>query len=142
MHYDDYTMTLNLVQEQYFDDSLMDYSNFYPDTNDVLTDLNDTTPVLSVTSGGDKDTKPPATINEAFDQLRDVVPSFPYERRISKIETLRLAISYIELLVDTLNQKSERPIEYLARCARGEIKEDKGWKTTDLTTRLQWIKWE
>ena len=62
MHYDDYTMTLNLVQEQYFDDSLMDYSNFYPDANDVLTDLNDTTPVLSVTSGGDKDTKPPATI--------------------------------------------------------------------------------
>ena len=139
MHYDDYTMTLNL-QEQYFDDSLMDYSSYYPETSDVLTDLSDTAPTLSVISG-EKDTKPPATINEAFDQLRDVVPSFPYERRISKIETLRLAISYIELLVDTLNQ-SERPIEYLGRCARGEIKEDKGWKTTDLTTRLQWIKWD
>ena len=81
------------------------------------------------------------TINEAFDQLRDVVPSFPYERRISKIETLRLALSYIELLIDTLNQP-DKPNHYLARCARGEIKEEKGWKTTDLTTRLQWIKWE
>ena len=42
------------------------------------------------------------------DQLRDVVPSFPFEKRISKIETLRLAASYIELLLDTLNQP-ERP---------------------------------
>ena len=133
-------MTLNL-QEPYFEDTLMDYTNYYPEQGDsVLAELTETTPPLMTTSC-DKDTKPPGTINEAFDQLRDVVPSFPYERRISKIETLRLAISYIELLMDTL-QQNERPIDYLARCARGEIKEDKGWKTTDLTTRLQWIKWE
>ena len=35
------------------------------------------------------------TINEAFDRLREVVPSFPFEKRISKIETLRLSLSYI-----------------------------------------------
>merc|ERR1712235_229519 len=69
------------------------------------------------------------TINEAFDRLREVVPSFPFEKRISKIETLRLALSYIELLMDTLNQ-SELPTDYLRRCANGEIKETKRWKTT------------
>ena len=51
------------------------------------------------------------------------------EKRISKIETLRLALSYIELLMDTLNQ-SELPTDYLRRCANGEIKESKRWKTT------------
>ena len=51
------------------------------------------------------------------------------KKRISKIETLRLALSYIELLMDTLNQ-SELTTDYLRRCANGEIKESKRWKTT------------
>ena len=67
--------------------------------------------------------------------------SFPFEKRISKIETLRLAASYIELLMDTLNQ-GDRPSDYLTRCANGDVTDPKRWKTTDLTTRLQWIKWD
>ena len=55
------------------------------------------------------------------------------KKRISKIETLRLALSYIELLMDTLNQ-SELPTDYLRRCANGEIKESKRWKTTGQST--------
>ena len=38
------------------------------------------------------------SINEAFDILRVNIPTFPYERRLSKIDTLHLAISYINLL--------------------------------------------
>lgn len=38
------------------------------------------------------------SINEAFEMLRFHIPTFPYERRLSKIDTLHLAISYISLL--------------------------------------------
>ena len=38
------------------------------------------------------------SINEAFESLRLGIPTFPYERRLSKIDTLHLAISYINLL--------------------------------------------
>lgn len=38
------------------------------------------------------------SINEAFEILRVNIPTFPYERRLSKIDTLHLAISYINLL--------------------------------------------
>ncbi|NXD72190.1 FER3L protein, partial [Eolophus roseicapillus] len=41
-------------------------------------------------------------INSAFDQLRSHVPTFPYEKRLSKIDTLRLAIAYIALLGEIL----------------------------------------
>ncbi|PVD29800.1 hypothetical protein C0Q70_09057 [Pomacea canaliculata] len=41
-------------------------------------------------------------INSAFDELRCHVPTFPYEKRLSKIDTLRLAIAYIALLRDIL----------------------------------------
>uniref|UniRef100_A0A8D2KY13 BHLH domain-containing protein n=1 Tax=Varanus komodoensis TaxID=61221 RepID=A0A8D2KY13_VARKO len=37
------------------------------------------------------------SINSAFDELRGHVPTFPYEKRLSKIDTLRLAIAYIAL---------------------------------------------
>ncbi|NXJ08243.1 FER3L protein, partial [Odontophorus gujanensis] len=42
------------------------------------------------------------SINSAFDQLRCHVPTFPYEKRLSKIDTLRLAIAYIALLSEIL----------------------------------------
>jgi hypothetical protein len=38
------------------------------------------------------------SINEAFEILRVNIPTFPYERRLSKIDTLHLTISYINLL--------------------------------------------
>ena len=38
------------------------------------------------------------SINKAFEILRINIPTFPYERRLSKIDTLHLAISYINLL--------------------------------------------
>uniref|UniRef100_A0A669PCA9 Fer3 like bHLH transcription factor n=1 Tax=Phasianus colchicus TaxID=9054 RepID=A0A669PCA9_PHACC len=42
-------------------------------------------------------------LNEAFDQLRKKVPTFAYEKRLSRIETLRLAIVYISFMTELLN---------------------------------------
>ncbi|XP_039977964.1 neurogenic differentiation factor 2 [Xiphias gladius] len=41
-------------------------------------------------------------LNEAFDELRTKVPTFAYEKRLSRIETLRLAIVYISFMTDLL----------------------------------------
>ena len=57
-------------------------------------------PIIKRPSVEDATIKPNSTtINEAFDRLREVVPSFPFEKRISKIETLRLSLSYIGSLL-------------------------------------------
>ncbi|KAH8347514.1 hypothetical protein KR059_012008 [Drosophila kikkawai] len=82
------------------------------------------------------------SINSAFDELRVHVPTFPYEKRLSKIDTLRLAIAYISLLREVL-QTDYDPLTYVEKCLRGEIKADRAnWNTSDLTARLSWINWE
>ncbi|XP_075165561.1 protein Fer3-like [Haematobia irritans] len=51
-------------------------------------------------------------LNEAFDKLRPKVPTFAYEKRLSRIETLRLAITYIGFMTELLNgtpQNSSTP---------------------------------
>lgn len=42
-------------------------------------------------------------LNEAFDKLRRKVPTFAYEKRLSRIETLRLAITYISFMAELLD---------------------------------------
>lgn len=42
-------------------------------------------------------------LNEAFDKLRRKVPTFAYEKRLSRIETLRLAITYIGFMTELMN---------------------------------------
>jgi len=83
------------------------------------------------------------SINSAFDELRIHVPTFPYEKRLSKIDTLRLAIAYIALLKDAIKSDYD-PLTFVEKCMRGEIKPERGseWNTSDLTARLSWIKWE
>ena len=58
-----------------------------------------------------------SSINSAFDELRVHVPTFPYEKRLSKIDTLRLAIAYIALLRDLLSADTD-PITYVERALR------------------------
>ena len=43
------------------------------------------------------------SINEAFEGLRSHIPTLPYEKRLSKVDTLRLAIGYISFLGEMLN---------------------------------------
>ncbi|PAA66693.1 hypothetical protein BOX15_Mlig000937g1 [Macrostomum lignano] len=42
-------------------------------------------------------------LNEAFDTLRTKVPTFAFEKRLSRIETLRLAITYIRFMGQVIN---------------------------------------
>ena len=43
------------------------------------------------------------SINRAFTHLRGMIPTEPVDRKLSKIEVLRLATSYIQHLVNQLN---------------------------------------
>lgn len=45
-------------------------------------------------------------LNAAFDRLRKKVPSFAYEKRLSRIETLKLAIMYIRFMDDLVNDEA------------------------------------
>ncbi|XP_046671502.1 helix-loop-helix protein 13-like isoform X2 [Homalodisca vitripennis] len=87
--------------------------------------------------------RPPVKIiNSAFDELRSHVPTFPYEKRLSKIDTLRLAIAYIALLKEVLTADCD-PLTYVEKCLRGEKQVERAeWNTSDLTARLSWINWE
>ncbi|XP_002733194.2 basic helix-loop-helix transcription factor scleraxis-like [Saccoglossus kowalevskii] len=83
------------------------------------------------------------SINSAFEELRCHVPTFPYEKRLSKIDTLRLAIAYIALLREILLSGCP-PMVYVERCMKSGFKDGKSpiWNTSDLTARLSWIKWD
>lgn len=71
------------------------------------------------------------SINAAFEHLRQHVPTFPYEKRLSKIDTLRLAIAYISLLQELLNTDLD-PISYIELCLAGELnnKSSEDWNTS------------
>ncbi|KAM3179724.1 hypothetical protein ACTXT7_000007 [Hymenolepis weldensis] len=43
------------------------------------------------------------SINDAFEGLRARIPTLPYEKRLSKVDTLRLAIGYINFLQNLVN---------------------------------------
>lgn len=71
------------------------------------------------------------SINSAFEHLRQHVPTFPYEKRLSKIDTLRLAIAYISLLQELLNTDLD-PISYIELCLTGELSNSNSddWNTS------------
>lgn len=46
-------------------------------------------------------------LNEAFDKLRRKVPTFAYEKRLSRIETLRLAITYISFMDQVIRNETK-----------------------------------
>ncbi|OQR75946.1 hypothetical protein BIW11_08093, partial [Tropilaelaps mercedesae] len=48
-------------------------------------------------------------LNNAFDRLRKKVPTFAYEKRLSRIETLRLAIMYIAFMSEVVHQGPGAP---------------------------------
>lgn len=71
------------------------------------------------------------SINSAFEHLRQHVPTFPYEKRLSKIDTLRLAIAYISLLQQLLHTNMD-PISYIESCLTGELSDSNSeeWNTS------------
>lgn len=47
------------------------------------------------------------SINEAFESLRTQLPTLPYEKKISKVDTLKMAIAYILFLTELLNDDNK-----------------------------------
>ncbi|NXS62919.1 TCF15 factor, partial [Brachypteracias leptosomus] len=47
------------------------------------------------------------SVNAAFGALRRLIPTRPADRRLSKVETLRLASSYISHLANVLLQRQQ-----------------------------------
>ncbi|EFO82414.1 hypothetical protein GCK72_024220 [Caenorhabditis remanei] len=83
------------------------------------------------------------SINVAFIELRNYIPTFPYEKRLSKIDTLNLAIAYINMLDDVLRTPEDSG-KYIQKCvhmARTGQYGAPSWSTSDLLARLNWIKW-
>ena len=52
-------------------------------------------------------------LNEAFDELRKRLPAFNYEKRLSRIETLRLAMTYIAFMKDVSDGTEPDNVELL-----------------------------
>lgn len=71
------------------------------------------------------------SINSAFEELRCHVPTFPYEKRLSKIDTLRLAIAYIALLREILMSGCD-PKSYVDECMKSGYKNQTAavWNTS------------
>ncbi|KAI1732197.1 helix-loop-helix DNA-binding domain-containing protein [Ditylenchus destructor] len=85
------------------------------------------------------------SINVAFIELRNKIPTFPYEKRLSKIDTLNLAIAYINMLEEILEaeEDSHAFLQNVVNMARSGISSGKSvWGTSDLLARLNWIHWE
>ncbi|KAH9520069.1 Helix-loop-helix protein 13 [Bulinus truncatus] len=81
------------------------------------------------------------SINGAFEELRLHVPTFPFEKRLSKIDTLRLAIAYIALLRDILMSGAD-PLEFVEASIHSRKDNHSEWNTSDLVSRLSWVRWE
>ncbi|RXM33184.1 Helix-loop-helix protein 13 [Acipenser ruthenus] len=75
------------------------------------------------------------SINCAFEELRSYVPTFPYEKRLSKIDTLRLAIAYIALLREILLSGCD-PKSYVDECMKNGYKNQTNaiWNTSEMTS--------
>ncbi|OWF47694.1 pancreas transcription factor 1 subunit alpha-like [Mizuhopecten yessoensis] len=53
-------------------------------------------------------------LNEAFDSLRKRLPAFNYEKRLSRIETLRLAMTYIGFMHDISEGEDPKDVKLQA----------------------------
>ena len=60
-----------------------------------------TTPVQRV-AANIRERRRMCSLNTAFDRLRRRVPAFPHEKRLSRIQTLRLAMTYISFMTELL----------------------------------------
>ncbi|XP_073082896.1 T-cell acute lymphocytic leukemia protein 2 [Manis javanica] len=57
-------------------------------------------------------------VNSAFAKLRKLIPTHPPDKKLSKNETLRLAMKYINFLVNVLREQGLQP---MGVAAQGDI---------------------
>lgn len=58
------------------------------------------------------------SLNRAFDELRKFIPTFAYEKHLSRIETLRLAINYIQFLKELITRPLDEMMEKYGNAAQ------------------------
>uniref|UniRef100_A0A0N5AEB9 BHLH domain-containing protein n=1 Tax=Syphacia muris TaxID=451379 RepID=A0A0N5AEB9_9BILA len=57
-------------------------------------------------AANERERKRMCSINKGFDKLRLRLPTLPFEKKLSKVDTLKQAIKYIQELSDMLNERS------------------------------------
>nr|XP_014332032.1 PREDICTED: LOW QUALITY PROTEIN: neurogenin-1 [Bos mutus] len=72
------------------------------DLSGFLTDEEDCARFQQPASANDRERNRMHNLNAALDALRSVLPSFPDDTKLTKIETLRFAYNYIWALAETL----------------------------------------
>lgn len=78
--------------------------------NVMKLDSNDHLPpdkIIQRVKANKKERRRTQSINQAFSELRKHIPDVPSDTKLSKIKTLRLAISYISHLMSTLNDNQQ-----------------------------------
>ena len=73
------------------------------------------------------------SLNEAFDCLRQRIPTFAYEKRLSRIETLRLAMAYISFMTDILSGKDPGTVRMSPQPHRSPLSEANSLEEPRLT---------
>lgn len=64
------------------------------------------------------------SINDAFEGLRAHIPTLPYEKRLSKVDTLKLAIGYINFLSELVRTDRNANQEGLNGNSRQQQREE------------------
>ncbi|XP_063837819.1 pancreas transcription factor 1 subunit alpha [Ostrinia nubilalis] len=64
------------------------------------------------------------SINDAFEGLRAHIPTLPYEKRLSKVDTLKLAIGYISFLGELVRADRDSPDSMLSGMGNIKHKEE------------------
>lgn len=91
-----------------------------------------------------------SSINDAFEGLRTHIPTLPYEKRLSKVDTLRLAIGYISFLTelvqsdmhskDSINSPDgEQPRKVIIHCHRGKIISSSPFTVTQVHKFVEYV---
>ncbi|KAL1244916.1 Helix-loop-helix protein [Trichinella spiralis] len=80
----------------------------------------------------------------AFEKLRCCVPQFPFEKRLSKIDILWLAIAYMGFLdaLLTIDTNVDEFIRNLGVLHHAKQTSQPSWLTSDFLARISWVNWE
>ena len=62
------------------------------------------------TAANQRERRRMVTLNDAFDDLKERIPTFNHEKKLSRIETLRLAIAYISFMGQLVNGKEPQDV--------------------------------
>ena len=72
-----------------------------------------------------------SSLNVSFERLRRRVPAFPHEKRLSRIQTLRLAIMYISFMGDLLANQDMDNIMKRNNCQNKPLNNTVVWQPFD-----------